>query len=67
MEDRISQRMDNKFRELANTLKETLTLSMKDTMQELLTQPRGEGHHGLSNENMSRGPRTGSSYVCGMH
>ena len=65
MEDRISQRMDNKFRELANTLKETLTLSMKDTMQELLTQSFGEGTHGLSNDNMSRGPQTRSSYVCG--
>jgi len=32
MEDRISQRMDNRFLELANTLKETLTLYMKDTM-----------------------------------
>jgi len=43
MEDRISQRMDNRLMELATTLQETLTLSMKDTMQELLTQPRGEG------------------------
>jgi len=38
---------------------------MKDTMQELLTQSRGEGPPGLSNDNMSCGPRTGSSYVCG--
>ena len=36
-------------------LKETLTLSMKDTMQELLTQSRGEGPHGLSNDNMGFG------------
>jgi len=57
--------MDNRFMELANTLKETLTLSMKDTMQDLLTQSRGEGPPGLSNENMSRGPRMRSSYVCG--
>jgi len=55
MEDRISQRMDNRFLELAYTLKETLTLSMKDTMQELLTQSRGEGPHGLSNDNMGFG------------
>ena len=55
MQDRISQRMDTRFLELANTLKETLTLSMKDTMQELLTQSRGEWPHGLSNGNMGFG------------
>jgi len=65
IEDRISQRMDNRLMELVTTLQETLTLSMKDTMQELLTQSFGEGTHGLSNDNMSRGPQTGSSYVCG--
>jgi len=51
--------------ELATTLKETLTLSMKDTIQDLLTQSRGERSHGSSHDTMSHGPRTGSSYVCG--
>ena len=63
MEDRISQRMDNRFMELVTTLKETLTLSMKDTIQDLLTLSRGERSPGPSHDTMSRGPRTGSSYV----
>jgi len=59
MEERISARMDSHFMELAASLQQTLTLSLKETMQEWIYQK-------IEDDNSSRVIRSQSpAYVCG--